>query len=130
MDRVIIDAPCTGTGTWRRRPETKWKLTQKTLEERLTQQQEVLASAAAYVRPQGFLVYITCSVLPQENETQVYEFCEDNTDFELVSVGEVWQDLFGESKLQPWSADMKSITLTPASTETDGFFLAVMQKVR
>lgn len=128
MDRVIIDAPCTGTGTWRRRPDTKWKLTQKNLEERLDQQQEVLASAAPFVRPGGFLVYITCSVLPQENEAQVYGFCEDNGEFEPVSAGEVWQDLFGENMLQPWSADMKTVTMTPASTKTDGFFFAVMQK--
>ncbi|WP_419913966.1 RsmB/NOP family class I SAM-dependent RNA methyltransferase [Hoeflea sp.] len=128
MDRVVIDAPCTGTGTWRRRPETKWKLTRKNLEERLDQQQAVLASAAPFVRPGGFLVYITCSLLPQENEAQVYGFCEDNGAFEPVSAGEVWQDLYGENPLQPWSADMKTITLTPAATKTDGFFFSVMQK--
>ena len=128
MDRVIVDAPCTGTGTWRRRPDTKWKLTQKNLEDRLDQQQEVLASAAPFVRPGGFLVYITCSVLPQENEAQVYGFCEDDGAFDLVSAGEVWQDLIGENPLKPWSADMKTFTLTPASTDTDGFFFAVMQR--
>ncbi len=128
MDRVVVDAPCSGSGTWRRRPDTKWRLSPKNLEDRLTQQQEVLASAAAYVRPRGFLVYITCSVLPQENEAQIYGFCEDDGDFELVSAGEVWQDLFGADKPQPWSADMKTITMTPASTDTDGFFFAVMQR--
>lgn len=128
MDRVVVDAPCTGSGTWRRRPDTKWKLTPKNLEERLDQQQQVLASAAPYVRPGGFLIYITCSLLPQENEAQVYGFCEDSGDFEVVSAGEVWQDLFGENTLQPWSADMKTITLTPAATRTDGFFFSVMQK--
>jgi len=129
MDRVLVDAPCTGSGTWRRHPETKWKLTQKALEERLQQQQEVLSSAAAYVRSGGYLVYVTCSVFPQENEGQVYEFCEDNASFELLSAGEVWEDLFTHRQLKPWSADMKTITLTPAATETDGFFLAVMQRV-
>ena len=128
MDRVLVDAPCSGTGTWRRRPDTKWKLTQKNLEERLKQQEEVLAAAAPYVRPGGFLVYITCSILPQENEAQIYGFCEDDGEFELVSAGEVWQDLYGDDKPQPWSADMKTITLTPASTGTDGFFFAVMQR--
>ncbi len=128
MDRVVVDAPCTGTGTWRRRPDTKWKLTPGSLEERITQQQEALAGAAAYVRPGGFLVYITCTVLPQENEAQIYGFCEDDGNFELVSAGEVWQDLYGEAKPQPWSADMKTITMTPASTATDGFFFAVMQR--
>ena len=126
MDRVIIDAPCTGSGTWRRRPDAKWKLTKNTLEERLREQEEVLSEAAPFVKPGGFLVYITCSLLPEENENQVYSFMEDNPQFELLSAGEVWQDLFGFDKKNPWSSDMMTVTLTPASTGTDGFFFAVM----
>ncbi|MCF3640787.1 RsmB/NOP family class I SAM-dependent RNA methyltransferase [Rhizobium sp. TRM95111] len=126
FDRVLVDAPCTGTGTWRRRPDTKWRLTEKNLEERLAQQQQALASAATFVRPGGYLVYVTCSVLPEENENQVYGFCDDHPEFEILSAAEVWQDLFGTDKPQPWSADMKTVTLTPASTDTDGFFFCVM----
>ncbi len=126
MDRVVIDAPCTGTGTWRRRPDAKWRLSQENLEKRMQEQEEVLSEAAPFVRPGGFLVYITCSVLPEENESQVYAFCEDNPEFDLLSAGEVWQDLYGFDKRQPWSSDMKCITLTPASTDTDGFFFAVL----
>ena len=126
MDRVIIDAPYTGSGTWRRRPDAKWKLTKNTLEERLREQEEVLSEAAPFVKPGGFLVYITCSLLPEENENQVYSFMEDNPQFELLSAGEVWQDLFGFDKKNPWSSDMMTVTLTPASTGTDGFFFAVM----
>ncbi|MGI9350554.1 MAG: RsmB/NOP family class I SAM-dependent RNA methyltransferase [Rhizobiaceae bacterium] len=128
MDKVIVDAPCTGSGTWRRRPDAKWRLTQKNLEERLQQQEEVLSEAVPYVRPGGHLVYITCSVFPEENENQVYSFCEDNPEFELVSAGEVWEELFGYDKPAPWSSDMKTVTLTPASTKTDGFFFAVMER--
>ena len=128
MDRVVVDAPCTGSGTWRRHPHTKWKLTPQTLDERLREQEEVLSEAAPFVRPGGFLTYITCSVLPEENENQIASFLDDSPQFELLSVGEVWQDLFGFDKPQPWSADMKSITLTPASTGTDGFFFAVMAR--
>ncbi|MEK1933680.1 MAG: RsmB/NOP family class I SAM-dependent RNA methyltransferase [Pararhizobium sp.] len=126
FDRVLVDAPCTGTGTWRRRPDTKWRLTQKNLEERLGQQQEALASAANFVRPGGRLVYVTCSVLPEENEAQVYGFCEDHPEFEILSGADAWADLFGTDKPQPWSADMKTVTLTPASTNTDGFFFCMM----
>ncbi|MFD1329272.1 RsmB/NOP family class I SAM-dependent RNA methyltransferase [Mycoplana ramosa] len=126
FDRVLVDAPCTGTGTWRRRPDTKWRLTEKNLEERLAQQEEALASAADFVRPGGYLLYVTCSVLPEENENQVYGFCEDNPSFEILSAAEVWMDLFGTDKPQPWSADMKTVTLTPASTDTDGFFFCAM----
>jgi 16S rRNA (cytosine967-C5)-methyltransferase len=126
FDRVLVDAPCTGTGTWRRRPDTKWRLTEKNLEERLLQQQEALANASTFVRPGGFLLYVTCSILPQENEDQVYGFCEQNPEFEILSASDVWQDLFGTDKPQPWSSDMKTVTLTPASTDTDGFFFCAM----
>jgi len=128
MDKVVVDAPCTGTGTWRRRPDAKWRLSQNNLTERLQQQEEVLSEASPFVRPGGHLIYITCSVLPEENENQVYGFVEDNPEFELVSAGEVWEDLFGYDKLAPWSSDMKTVTLTPASTDTDGFFFAVMER--
>jgi len=128
MDRVVVDAPCTGTGTWRRHPHAKWKLTKEQLEQRLTEQEEALSEAAPFVKVGGYLIYITCSVLPEENENQVQAFITDNPEFELLSVGEVWQDLFGFDKLQPWSSDMKTVTLTPASTDTDGFYFAVMAK--
>ncbi|MCY1229230.1 Ribosomal RNA small subunit methyltransferase B [compost metagenome] len=128
FDRVLVDAPCTGTGTWRRRPDTKWRLNQKNLEERISQQEEALASAAQFVRPGGHLIYVTCSVLPEENEAQVYGFCEDNPEFEILSAADIWATLFGTDKPQPWSADMKTVTLTPASTGTDGFFFCLMQR--
>ncbi|WP_316861870.1 RsmB/NOP family class I SAM-dependent RNA methyltransferase [uncultured Cohaesibacter sp.] len=127
MDRVVVDAPCTGTGTWRRRPETKWKLSEDQLDKRVEEQQIALAEARQFVRPGGFLIYITCSVIPMENEEQIYGFLANNPDFELVSAGEVWQDLFGFDAPKPWSSDMMSVTLTPQSTATDGFFFAVME---
>ncbi|MEO1701129.1 MAG: RsmB/NOP family class I SAM-dependent RNA methyltransferase [Pseudomonadota bacterium] len=129
FDRVVVDAPCTGSGTWRRHPDAKWKLSEKALEQRCAEQAAILDSAASYVRPDGLLCYITCSVFQAENEEQVYAFGERNAGWELLSAGEVWQDLFGFDKPQPWSADLKCITLTPRSTKTDGFFFAVMQKL-
>ncbi len=128
MDRVVIDAPCTGSGTWRRRPDAKWRLSTENLETRLREQEEVLSQASPFVRPGGYLVYITCSVFPEENENQVYSFCDDNPGFELISAGEAWQELYGFDNRQPWSSDMKCITLTPASTDTDGFFFAVLER--
>ena len=128
MDRVVLDAPCTGSGTWRRRPDAKWRLTKQLLDQRLQDQEEVLSQAIPYVKVGGFLVYITCSVFPEENEGQVYAFLDENPNFELLSAGEVWQDLYGFDKPMPWSSDLKSATLTPASTNTDGFFFSVMQK--
>jgi len=128
MDRVLVDAPCTGSGTWRRNPDAKWRLTPAALEKRMEEQADVLDKASAYVKPGGFLVYVTCSLFPQENEYQVYEFGERQKGWDLLSAGEVWQDLYGFDKAQPWSADMNCITLTPRSTGTDGFFFAVMQR--
>ncbi|MEM0899627.1 MAG: RsmB/NOP family class I SAM-dependent RNA methyltransferase [Pseudomonadota bacterium] len=128
FDRVVVDAPCTGSGTWRRHPDTKWKLAPEMLEKRCAEQAAILDSACAYVRPGGFLCYITCSVFSAENEEQIYAFGDRNEGWELLSAGEVWQDLFGFDKPQPWSNDLNCITLTPRSTGTDGFFFAVMQR--
>ncbi len=128
FDRVLVDAPCTGTGTWRRRPDTKWRLNQKNIEERQSQQQEALSEAARYVRPGGRLVYVTCSVLPEENETQVRAFCESNPEFTIVSAVPSWDALFGASVKRPRSSDGQTLTLTPASTDTDGFFFCQMDR--
>src|SRR5690606_1922390 len=70
LDRVVVDAPCTGTGTWRRQPTTKWKLTPEQLATRVAEQKAILADAATFLKPGGTLVYITCSVLPEENADQ------------------------------------------------------------
>ncbi len=126
MDRVVVDAPCTGSGVWRRRPDAKWRLTPDALGQRLGEQSQILEEASRYVRPGGYLCYITCSVLAQENEAQVYSFLEDQEEFELLSAGEVWEELFPGTDSKPWSSDSCTITLTPSSTGTDGFFFAVM----
>ncbi len=128
MDRVVVDAPCTGSGVWRRRPESKWKLTEEALDQRIEEQTQVLTEAADFVKPNGYLCYITCSILARENEDRIYNFLEQNSDFELLSVSEVWEELYGMDNLQPWSTDTYSITLTPATTQTDGFFFAVMAR--
>jgi len=129
MDRVLIDAPCTGSGVWRRHPDAKWRLSPEALARRQSEQMQVLSEAKRFVKPGGYLVYVTCSVFPAENEDRIEDFLLENGGFELVSVGEVWQDVFGFDKPKPWSADMLSVTLTPASTGTDGFFVAAMQRV-
>lgn len=128
FDRVLVDAPCTGTGTWRRRPDTKWRLTQKNLDERIGQQREALEKAAAYVRPGGYLCYVTCSVLPQENQGQVSAFLEAGHGFELVSALDGWNALFAHQPVRPHTTDGLTLTLTPALTDTDGFYFAMLRK--
>lgn len=130
MDRVLIDAPCTGVGTWRRKPDAKWRLSEEALERRNNEQRSVLHSAKGFVRPGGFLFYVTCSMLAEENEAQVYDFLEKNENFTLLSAGEVWEEKFGVEAPKPWSADGCTLTLTPASTDTDGFFFAVMERTK
>jgi len=128
FDKVVLDAPCTGVGTWRRKPDAKWRLSEKSLEVRLKEQEAVLESGSEFVKNNGLLFYMTCSMLAEENEGQVYAFLERHKEFTLLSAGEVWEELFGVDAPKPWSADGCSLTLTPESTQTDGFFFAVMEK--
>jgi 16S rRNA (cytosine967-C5)-methyltransferase len=126
FDCVVVDAPCSGTGTWRRKPETKWKLTQKTLDTRMIEQKGVLERSAVLVRKGGRLVYFTCSILPDENIRQVEGFLKTHKDFKLVPYAEQWARTIGGNA--PKSADGRkdSLLLTPHSHGVDGFFVAVM----
>lgn len=128
MDRVLIDAPCTGVGTWRRKPDAKWRLTESALERRCKEQRTVLDQGSRFVKQGGFLFYVTCSMLAEENEAQIYAFLERNDGFSLLSAGEVFEERFGVDGPKPWSEDGLTLTMTPASTGTDGFFFAVMER--
>lgn len=128
FDRVLVDAPCTGTGTWRRRPDTKWRLTPRNLQERVEQQKEALAEASAYVKPGGELLYVTCSLLPEENDDQVRHFCDTHPEFEIASAFGAWDRLFTSSSARPRSRNGLTLTLSPAATDTDGFFFCRMRR--
>ncbi len=128
MDRVIIDAPCTGTGTWRRKPEIKWKLTQQLLDERLKQQGEILKNAANYVRAGGELTYITCSILQQENAEQIKNFLKNNEDFTPIAADSLWQKKFGSTSTMRPYFDKFGLTLSPASCSTDGFYISILKR--
>ncbi|WP_417668503.1 RsmB/NOP family class I SAM-dependent RNA methyltransferase [Roseibium sp.] len=128
MDLVFVDAPCTGTGVWRRRPDSKWKLTEKALVDRLEDQRNVLKTAAVYVKPGGRLVYATCSLLPAENADQVTAFLEANPEFEAVSALDSWKEHFGTDAMPSYVNERGDVTLSPATTQTDGFFLALLRR--
>ncbi len=128
FDVVLVDAPCTGTGTWRRRPDAKWRLRPDALAQRVKEQKDVLARAVKHVRPGGRFVYVTCSLLPEENTDQVAAFVAAHPEFSAVPFADVWRaNLTSEP---PASADGRSDTLmlTPARHGTDGFFIAVLQR--
>ena len=78
---VLIDAPCTGTGTWRRHPDAKWRIAPGALEQRIAEQRELLDKAPRFVKPGGRIVYVTCSLLRDENEAQIARFLEDTCGF-------------------------------------------------
>lgn len=124
FDRVLIDAPCTGTGTWRRNPDAKWRLKPDDVIELVRLQADILDSAQRLVKAGGRLVYVTCSLLREENEEQVVRFLETHPDFSLLPLSEVWHRVVGSDC--PLRGPM--LRLSPARHGTDGFFVAVMER--
>ena len=121
-DRVLLDVPCSGSGAWRRNPESKWRLTAEQLGEFTRIQSEILDQAAALVAPGGLLIYATCSILTEENEDRIRAFLVEHNDFELLPVNEVWGNVIGS----PCPTSEPYMQLTPARNSTDGFFIAVL----
>jgi 16S rRNA (cytosine967-C5)-methyltransferase len=125
---VFVDAPCTGSGAWRRRPDAKWRLRPANLPQRQEQQRAVLDSAAALTKPGGRLVYATCSVLPEENGDQIAAFSQRHADFAVVPWREAWTTGVGGDSLSSADGSDATLLLTPAQHGTDGFFIAVLQR--
>jgi 16S rRNA (cytosine967-C5)-methyltransferase len=123
FDRVLVDAPCTGTGTWRRNPDARHRLVEQDLLELTRKQSSILDTAAALVRPGGRLVYATCSLLQEENEGQVSAFLIRHPEFVLVPPAQAWP--FAE----PVVSD-ETLSLSPARHGTDGFFAAVLERAQ
>ena len=123
MDVVFIDAPCSGTGSWRRHPDTKWRLTSETLEKRMADQDAVLDAGAPFVKPGGRMVYVTCSVLPEEDEDRVAAFLARTAGFVAAPATE-------DPKLTQYLTPDGFLRLTPRTAGTDGFFVAVLEKPR
>ncbi len=128
MDLVLIDAPCTGSGTWRRRPDAKWRLTVRQLDARRAEQQAILDTAQAFVKPGGLLVYITCSVFDAENGEQVAAFRERHQGFAPVDHRHLWDDRFPGHEGAARIAGTGGISLSPALSGTDGFYLHALRR--
>ncbi|MEM1389824.1 MAG: RsmB/NOP family class I SAM-dependent RNA methyltransferase [Pseudomonadota bacterium] len=132
MDCVFVDAPCTGTGTWRRRPDTKWRVKPGSLETRIGQQDEVLRAGAKYVKPGGRLLYATCSFLVEEDEDRVDAFLRDHSGWtqEDVVAHVLESDQLtpeGIATIRAGQGPNGSVRLTPHTAGTDGFFFAVLR---
>jgi 16S rRNA (cytosine967-C5)-methyltransferase len=128
LDRVVVDAPCTGTGTWRRQPTAKWKLTPEQLAARVAEQRLILAQAATYVKPGGTLVYITCSVLPEENALQATAFLAANPSFSALPGNNAWMSHFSGNRLRARFSPEGGVAVTPHTTGTDGFYVVLMRR--
>lgn len=107
VDRLLLDVPCSGTGVWRRNPESRWLIQENALENLHRQQSEILRSYSAMVKKGGKMVYSTCSILPSENHLQVESFLNENSDFKLE----------------------KQQQLLPSQTAGDGFYMALLTRI-
>lgn len=132
-DRVLVDAPCSGSGTWRRHPEQKKRLTPERLNELMSIQDEVLSKTATLVKPAGpdvpggRLIYATCSLLKEENEDRVDAFLKAHPDFRRVPIGQAWNETL--KKVPCPEMHTEDLRLTPAQHGTDGFFVCIMERI-
>jgi 16S rRNA (cytosine967-C5)-methyltransferase len=130
LDLVLIDAPCTGIGAWRRNPDAKWRVRPGALEVRVKEQAETLERAVPLVRPGGRIAYITCSVLDEENGAQVRNFVGRHPDFSVEKPAEV-ANAMGERAYMFSKAALVSdegMLMTPRRTDTDGFFVSLLRR--
>ena len=124
IDRVLVDAPCSGLGTLRRNPDVKWRQTMQGVAELNVKQSAILAGAARLVKGGGRLVYATCSILDEENEAIVNTFLATHVDFTLVPM----QEILLEQRIDLDMGDY--LKMSPQVHQTDGFFAAVMQRAK
>jgi 16S rRNA (cytosine967-C5)-methyltransferase len=131
MDRVLVDAPCSGLGTLRRNPDLKWRQSAKSVQELVAKQTAILDSAARLLKPGGRLVYATCSILPQENEAIAEAFSAAHPDFDMLDAGELLEQLKvadARSLCSGGASGTGYLRLWPHLHHTDGFFAAVWAK--
>lgn len=131
IDRVLVDAPCSGLGTLRRNPDLKWRQSAKAVQELVVKQAAILDSAARLLKPGGRLVYATCSILPQENEAIAEAFTQAHRDFEPLDAGELLAQLKvpeAASLCSGGESGSRFVRLWPHRHQTDGFFAAVWQR--
>jgi 16S rRNA (cytosine967-C5)-methyltransferase len=128
FDRVVVDAPCSGCGTWRRQVDARWKLTPERLAYYKQTQAILLEKARAVAAPGGRIVYITCSLLASEGVEQIKKFLQTAPEFELSDIGDIWRDTVvaaGGGACPPHQPGM--LQLLPERDSTDGFFIAILQ---
>lgn len=127
-DLVLIDAPCTGTGTWRRHPDAKWRLAPGAIDLRLKEQNALLTEATRYVKPGGRLAYVTCSLLCEENENQIADLLAARPNFKALSAEEIAARAQLPELARFASPHGFGLRLSPLSSGSDGFFISLAQR--
>lgn len=127
-DLVLVDAPCTGTGTWRRNPDAKWRIRPGALEQRMKEQDELIEIATQFVKPGGRLIYVTCSLLREENEDRITAFLARQDQFAPIGAGEL-AEAAGLGELGRFASELgPGLRFSPATAGTDGFFIAGLRR--
>ena len=130
MDLVLIDAPCTGIGTWRRNPDAKWRIRPGALAQRVKEQAAILDRAATLLKPGGRIAYVTCSLLAEENGDQIRGFLARHAEFSVVPTADVTAALGERSFLFRRAVLLveEGLLMTPRRIDTDGFFVAAVRR--
>ncbi|MBR1949192.1 MAG: RsmB/NOP family class I SAM-dependent RNA methyltransferase [Alphaproteobacteria bacterium] len=125
-DRFILDAPCSGTGTWRRSPDAKFRLTKEKLYGLTQIQSDLLNIASQKTVKGGRIIYITCSILKDENEDIIEKFLKENENFAPINLKELWSRKIGTP--YPHTQE-KYLRMSPYTTSTDGFFVCILERL-
>jgi len=127
-DRVFVDAPCSGTGTWRRSPDQRWRLDEESVRSFADTQMALLQEASGLVREGGRLIYMTCSVLPEENEAVISKFLASSNGWQILNYQDVWQDAIGTDIPASDAMIEGTLQLSPHNHGTDGFFVTILER--
>ncbi|RPH08055.1 MAG: RsmB/NOP family class I SAM-dependent RNA methyltransferase [Alphaproteobacteria bacterium TMED93] len=125
FDLVLLDVPCTGSGVWRRRPESIIRINKNSFKEHLKVQKEILNKASKYCKKNGIIAYITCSIFENENENQIMSFLKKNKDFEVLDINNILKKKINQitfNNINQW------LTLSPSDINSDGFFICLLRK--
>ena len=129
FDVVFVDAPCTGSGTWRRKPDLKWKSSKEKLNDNIKAQQNIIREASKFVKIGGKLIYVTCSVFDSENDSQISNFLSSNSTFKLINYQTQWKYNENNIPRNAKSHNDDTLLLSPMTHNTDGFFVAILERL-
>jgi 16S rRNA (cytosine967-C5)-methyltransferase len=129
FDVVFVDAPCTGSGTWRRKPDLKWRSSKEKLNENIKAQHDIIREASKFVKVGGKLIYVTCSVFDSENDGQISDFLNSNSTFKLINYQTQWKYDENNIPKNAKSHNEDTLLLSPMTHNTDGFFVAILERL-